>query len=173
MHNSFVIKVSDLLKTPGSTDTIDFENLYSDIVPGLTEQGISGHIFLQSLNEDEILVEISDISAQIKDTSDISGKEFTREIFCSLYSVKFVRNFSDEQDETRQVFDEEFPLHEKSETINLEEVLKQAILLQEPITKIAPDEKDDHENDEDDIFEHYDPQQESQLGGRVTFQKGK
>ena len=168
MQNSFVIKVSDLLNTPGATDEIHFENIISSKVPWLIEPGISGEVFLQALNEDDILVELKNISAEIEDISDITWNSFVREVIWNNYSAKFVRNFSDEQDETREIFDEEFPINEKSETIDLEDMIVQSILLQEPITKYAPWEENTYWDD-DDMYESYDSERESKLGWKVTF----
>ena len=118
------------------------------------------------MNDNTVIVELEAVEAVLKVTSDLSGKEFELPLMCELYSTKFVKEFTDENDEKREVFDEEFPIDTKSETIDLEDAVVQAILLQEPIMKLAPDEEvegDDHEMD------YYDFEDEGEIGGRVTF----
>jgi len=81
---------------------------------------------------------LHDVEAFVNDVSDLSSKEFERRMFCEKYSTKFVTEFTEEDDEKREIYDEEFPIDIKSETIDLEEAVTQALILKDPLVKLAP-----------------------------------
>lgn len=166
MQRDFVVKVSDLLKNPGQTDIIEFEWISTSKIKGLTELGISGTVQLQSVNDETVLVTLEDISCEVSETSDISGKKYIREVYQETFNTKFVRAFTNENDNQREVFDEEFPIDSKNETIDLEDAVVQAIMLQNPIVKVAPGEEVEWDDDE---MYYYDFEDEGHIGGKVTF----
>ena len=84
------------------------------------------------------MVTLKDLYARIQDVSDISNETFIRDVKCEAYTAKFVLEFTDPEDAKRDVYDEEFPIDSKSETINLEDMVVQAIGLQAPVMRIAP-----------------------------------
>ncbi len=170
MQRSFVIKVSDLLKTPGGKDEIEFEGLITDKLQGLTKEGIKWIVELQALNDKTIYVTLLHVAAKVNDKSDLSWKAFVREATAKDFSAKFVLEFTNQEDAQREIFDEEFPINEKSETINLEDFVVQAIQLQEPIVKLAKGEEKELENIDD--MDDFDTFEEWKVSGAVTFRKG-
>lgn len=152
---AFIIKVGDLLQEAGRSDEISVNNKWSDNVPGLTEEGIAVDIALQSLSNDSVFVNLENISCEINGVCDTCEAEFVRPVFIEDYSGKYVlweENIKLEQEHSEE---EIFPINSRDETIDVEEMIVQAIRLNEPIVqhcaicaqKIAalPDEEDEPE----------------------------
>lgn len=153
MKNTFVIKISDLLKNIWTSDVIEFAWVISNKIHWLTEEWISGEVHLQAMNDRTIFVTLRFIEATLEDISDVSLKPFLRDIYVDEFTAKYVTEFEDEEDIDREIFDEEFLIDKKSETIDLEDMVVQAIELEAPVTKLAPGEElkwsDDTEERED------------------------
>ena len=93
---------------------------------------------------------IKELHALVKDTCDISGEEYERQVEVKDFDTRFS---SQEDMGDDRVYDELFPLNAQSETINIYDFLVQSIKLQEPLVHIKPgNEKllDDYEMGEDD-----------------------
>lgn len=134
------IKVSDLLRTVWSTDTVVFENQFVHNFDSVVEPGITGEIFLQTLNNTSIQVTIN-LTCIVTDISDISWKEYTREVvvedYETLYSLPQEEWILDEIYDSYQDIYEIDPHHL---IIDMEDCIINAIKSQEPIVKIKNDE---------------------------------
>jgi len=150
---SFEIKVSDLLNNPGQVDSLKLDHLISQRIPNLTKDGISGKLTLQSINDTTILVTVYKLSCKISDTCDKCLEDYDREVFCEEYKAKFeipneeLMSTDDESSEK-----DNFIVNPKSETIDLEEFFRQAILLQEPFVKKCENCVGDEDSDEDEEY---------------------
>ena len=128
---SFELKVSDLLHHLG-TDTIDFEEMKTSLVPSLTEEGMSGRLILHSLDGKSVLVSLEDFDCEVMDNCDHCESEFLRTVHIDEYVARFVFDAKELENSDEEVL---FLIDTKSDTIDVEEMLYQAILLQEPFVK--------------------------------------
>lgn len=151
--SDFTIKVADLLKETGKQDTTDFSELYTDKIPWLTKEWVSWSIGLESINDTTLDATITNLECQISDICDHCGKEYLRQTRCDVYENKFSSDKSQFQDDPEE---EIFPINE-NQIIDIEDMIVQAIGLQEPLTKVCYDclNKVDSEDDEEglDYFE--------------------
>lgn len=132
--------MSDMLRTIWSTDTVVFEDKYihdMDIV----EPGISGEIFLQTLNSTSIQVIVS-LQCIVTDISDISGDEYTRDVVVQEYEVLYSLPVDESTtiDESYDSYQDVYEIDPHHLTINIEDCIVNAIKSQEPIVKIKNDE---------------------------------
>lgn len=131
---NFKIKIWDLLHNIGSSDDVHFEKKFLDDLTWLDEEGISGDINLQSLNNEALYCTLLNVSCKIVEDCDTCAKTYTREVKVPDYTAKFV--LWDISSYTSDKSDEEvFQIDSKDEFIDLEEMVKQAIVLKEPIVK--------------------------------------
>lgn len=136
---SFNIKIGDLLQETGRKDDLKFQKKWSEKVPGLTEDGISGTIFLQSLSNDSVYADLEDISCDIDSECDTCGQYFKRPVHIEEYSAKYVLGEAAIKLEQEHSEEEIFPISGRDETIDIEELIVQAIRLDEPIVIHCPD----------------------------------
>ena len=147
---TFEIKVGDLLSQV-AVDEIEFEHKKTTLIPNLSEDWITGKIRLSWVDDENVLVEIEQLSCELNETCDYCTKEFKRKIEIQWYSSRFTLN----KEEINYANDEVlFFIDEKTSTINIEEMIYQAIELERPIVLYCPDCAKNHENlPEDDIEE--------------------
>ena len=139
---TFEIKVGDLLNQV-AVDELVFENKKTTLIPNLTEDWISGKIRLSWIDDENVLVEIEELSCELNETCDYCNKEFKRKIEIHWYSSRFTLN----KDEINYANDEVlFFIDEKTATINIEELIYQAIELETPFVLYCPDCAKTHEN---------------------------
>jgi hypothetical protein len=153
------MKVSDLLHNPGSEDEIVFSEKTidsSEIV--ILTPGVSGSIYMQSLNKYSLRLVIESLQCVVEDTSDISGETYTREVVLEDYEVLYVvpQDWVNE-DDTYSSFSDVYEIDEKDLCIDIEECITNAIRSQEPIVKRKNDEElwdwwNNDENDYDDTL---------------------
>lgn len=76
-----------------------------------------------------------DVSASFHETCESCGASFLRSVFIPSYSARFV--FEDENTKKETITGEEvlFFIDSKAETINIEDMVVQAILLEDPFVK--------------------------------------
>lgn len=162
-NKKFEIKVSDLLKQPWKKDVVKLEDLFPEKLPQI-KIGISGELELQSLNDSELLATLENVYTEIDEICDKCLEPFIRKVECEEYSAKFM--MPRDEEETEEEEEEYFPLDAKSEIINIEEMLVQSILLQEPITKKCNTclEQDKDDNNDEDEYESY-----FESTGNITF----
>lgn len=135
---NFEIKVSDLLKNPWKTDQIVFEKKFSDDIQWLTDDGVRWVVNLWSLDKASLIVDINDISCQIDDTCDICSEWFRRDIDIETYEMKFIipdKKIWNLDKDSQLEEGEVFHINAKNEIIDVEEMIVQAIKLEEPMSK--------------------------------------
>ena len=147
---TFEIKIGDLLNHV-AVDEIIFENKKTDLIPNLSEEWITGKIRLSWIDDENVLVEIEELSCELNESCDYCNKEFKRKIEIHWYSSRFTLN----KDEVNYANDEVlFFIDEKTSTINIEELIYQAIELETPFVLYCPDCAKQHENlSEDEVEE--------------------
>lgn len=143
----FKIKVSDLLKTPWTHDTISFENKISSQIEWLQKNWVKWSVFIQSLDYETLYVRLENISAEVEDICDICWKNYIIDINIESFETKFIapekhKNIKEE------IHDEEFLISMKDESIDIEDLVAQSIILErsvinrcEKCINIIPDEK--------------------------------
>jgi len=131
---SFEIKVSDLLNHLGS-DSVAFEEKSSALLPQLTKEGMSGVLFFRSVDEESILVSLEDFDCVLEEECDSCGTQFLRPLHVDQYQAKCTLNPKELEESTDEVL---FLIDPKKETIDVEDMLYQAVLLQEPFVKRCP-----------------------------------
>ena len=137
----WMIKVWDLLHTIWGTDTIIFENRYVHELENITEPGISWEIYLQTLNNMSIQITVIKLTCIMNDISDISWKEYTREVLVENYeAVCIIPIDSKNIDDVYQSYQDIYEINNHNFTVNLENLIINAIKSQEPIVKIKNDE---------------------------------
>ena len=121
---TFEIKVGDLLSQV-AVDEIEFEHKKTTLIPNLSEDWITGKIRLSWVDDENVLVEIEQLSCELNETCDYCTKEFKRKIEIQWYSSRFTLN----KEEINYANDEVlFFIDEKTSTINIEEMIYQADL---------------------------------------------
>ncbi len=130
----FKVKVSDLLQNPGSQDQIEFEKKFTNQIEGLTEEGISGKVFLFGSSPKSIDLVIQKLKLKVNEKCEICGKDYTRDILVTDYETTFVTP-DIHHDITEKIHDEEFIINTKDMTIDIEDVIAQAANLTNPIVK--------------------------------------
>ena len=139
---SFEIKVGDLLSQV-AVDEIDFKNKMTRLIPNLTNVWISGKIRLSWIDDENVLVEIEELKCELNEICDCCTNTFIRKINIHWYSSRFTVN----KDEINYANDEVlFFIDEKTATINVEEMIYQAIELETPVVLYCPDCAKKHEN---------------------------
>ena len=139
---TFEIKVGDLLNQV-AVDEISFENKETSLIPNLTEYWITGKIRLSWIDDENVLVEIEELTCELNEICDYCNKSFKRKIEIHWYSSRFTLN----KDEINYANDEVlFFIDEKTATINIEEMIYQAIELETPFVLYCPECTKIHEN---------------------------
>lgn len=139
---TFELKVGDLLNQV-AVDEITFENKKTDLIPNLSEEGITGKIRLSWIDDENVLVEIEELECALNETCDYCTKPFQRKIKIQWYSSRFTLN----KDEINYADDEVlFFIDEKTATINIEELIYQAIEMERPVVLYCPECAKNHEN---------------------------
>jgi len=136
---NFSIKISDLLNQTWSIDEVVFEKKFSSQISNLTKEGISWTFVIQSLNEAALLGTLTDVKCSISDVCDSCQAPYEREVFVPEYVARFViEDDRTEEEKAANSEEEVFLIDAKSETINIQDMVVQAILLHEPIVKRCP-----------------------------------
>lgn len=148
MHTSCIIKVSDLLRRPSSSDELVIEDCMIDAIPHLRVPGVSALCRFQSTSDGTIVVTLSDITATIDDICDLSGESYIRDIHIISYEWKFSRDVIF-HDDPYYVYEDDFPFLPDGESINIEDMIIQSIVLQEPLVHIKPGNELVGDEDED------------------------
>ena len=143
MKNSkFIINVWDLLLSAWKSDEITFENETISEIQWLTKGWISGKILIQSFDKESLLVTLEDVKCTIKEPCDKCTNEYNRNVNIENYTARFQTEFDENYD-----WDDEIFLIDKNETIDVKDMIINAILLQEPFTKKCENcQKEDEEN---------------------------
>lgn len=152
----FKIKIADLLNETGRQDEIAFEHKFSDQLPNLDDDGIAWTFLVQSLDTTSLLWTLSDVTARFHETCDSCGTSFLRSVEIPSYTTRFV--FEDETAKKEANESEEVLLYidPKAETINIEDMVVQAIMLNDPFVKrcAACTKRLESVSDDDDVEEY-------------------
>lgn len=148
---SFEIKVSDLLNQV-AVDEISFENKRTNLIPNLTKDWISGKVRLSWIDDENVFVEIEELHCSLDEVCDYCTENFVRNIDVKWYSARFTLNKKEKDYANDEVL---FFIDEKNVTINIEEMVYQAISLETPFVIYCQKCNDNHnlENaDDDEIY---------------------
>lgn len=162
----FKIKIADLLNETWRQDEIVFEHKFSDQLPNLDDEGIAWTFTVQSLDNTSLLWTLTDVTARFHETCDSCGASFLRSVDIPSYVARFV--FEDEIAKKKETADtEEVVLYidPKAETINIEDMVVQSILLNDPFVKrcdACTKRLEASSDDEDDLGEF-------QAKGNINF----
>ena len=157
------IKIADLLLSVGSTDTVSVKGVFIPRVVWLQEEGITLTVSLQSIDDRTVVATIEKLHCLLDDVSDISWKPFVREIAIFDYIGKFVLNDSNLVDDGD---DPLFPI--QWDHIDVEEIIYQAIQLQEPLVKRTKKEQELYDAKESTNMDD-DAEVDEWVGGVVTI----
>jgi uncharacterized metal-binding protein YceD (DUF177 family) len=125
---NFEIKISDLLNHLGS-DSIEFSEMKTPLLPELREEGMSGILTLHSVDGKSVLVKVEDFSCSLTAVCESCGKEFVRPIEVEEYVAKFALDPKELEESDEEVL---FLIDAKTGTIDVEEMLYQAVKLNDP-----------------------------------------
>jgi uncharacterized metal-binding protein YceD (DUF177 family) len=134
----FLIKISDLLNETGKSDEIAFEQKLIEEIPNLTKEGVSGSLTIQSVGADSLLGTLHDVSCSIEDPCDSCGKGFVRDVTIPEYTARFVAKDSITKEEEEASEEAILYINDKDETIDITDMVYQAILLNDPFVKRCP-----------------------------------
>lgn len=136
------IKISDLLNNPWNTDNLEFKDRFLNYESYKIK--ISWNIFLQSLNHFEILLEIK-INFKVEYECDICLKKYSESFKIFDENIKFTDPDKMKSDEN--IYDNQFPIDIKNQTINIKNLLEILVKNQEPIIKNCWKHKKNDNND--------------------------
>lgn len=145
----FQINVSDLIISGGKKDEITFENESLEELENLSKDGISGTVIIQSFDNGSLLVSLENLVCTIVDSCDKCIENYNRDVFVDGYQAKFQTQINPEDNE-----DDETYLIDKNENIDIQDMILNAIKLEEPFSKLCnickKDSLDMDEDNEDD-----------------------
>lgn len=134
------VKVWDLLHTIWSTDSIVFEWKFVEDISELSDNGINGSVFLQTLNTYSIQATITHLECKIHDISDISGDPFIRDVIIKNYEWVFSLPIKTKKGDDDMWYEDFYEIDNGDFSIDLSIFITNAIRSQEPIVKIKNDE---------------------------------
>jgi uncharacterized metal-binding protein YceD (DUF177 family) len=128
----FIVRIGDLLQQAGKTDTMKFAHKFTDQLPNLGKNGISGTLAFQWLNTESIYTTLEDVRCTLHETCDSCESLFERTVEIPQYTARFVINEEIKNLEQNQTDEEIFLINPKDESIDIEDMVVQAIRLQDP-----------------------------------------
>lgn len=134
----FLLKISDLLNEIGKGDEIPFENKMVDQLPNIMEEWVSGSLTIKSVGADSLLGTLHDVKCRIQDPCDSCGKTFIREVNIPEHTVRFVAKDSMTKEEEETSEEAILFINDKDETIDVTDMIYQAIMLNDPFVKRCP-----------------------------------
>lgn len=146
----FKINVWDLLLSAGKQDQINFENIIVEELPNLTKKWISWDIIIQSFDKDSLLVTLKDLTCTLHEPCDKCTEEYDRKVDIKEYSAKFQNKVNPEEE-----WDDEIFLIDGNENIDIKDMVIQAIILQQPFTKVCPKCQENEPSDFDEEEEYF------------------
>lgn len=148
-HSNLTVKISDLLKKPWKADTLKLEKIKLSELSYLSDEGISFDLELRSMNDNAIYVAMEDITYKENLACDICEKKYKKSRDISKYTAKFIISEDQEQDD-----DVIFYINE-DQTIDLKEMLTQAIILEQEVANHCPNCEKKLEKEWDDDESEY------------------
>ncbi len=153
----FKIKISDLLHESGKEDQLVFEHKFSPQLTNLHDEGIGWIFTFQSLDSTSLLGTLTDVTACFHEVCDSCETSFIRSVYIPSYVARFVF----EDDTTKQEANESeeviFFINKKAETIDIEDMIVQSILLNDPFVKRCADctKRLADMDDDDEVFDDF------------------
>lgn len=141
----FKIKVADLLNNPWSKDIIKFEKKFTKYIKNIWDLGISWEVILYSTDPNTVNVVLKNIKVDLMETCEVCWKDYVRSVEIDEYSADFVMP-SFHPDITEKVHDEFFLINPKDMTIDIEDMVVQAIGLTLPFVLRCDECKKNVEN---------------------------
>lgn len=131
--HSFIIKIADLINQPWKKDEMIFEKKFTDQLLNLDQDWLSWNVLLQSLDKNSILVSLTWVKCVLDDNCDICQKSYKRIVIWEPYTAKFIlpEHYKDDDSSAEEIF----PIDHKDENIDIEDMVVQCIVLQEPIVR--------------------------------------
>jgi hypothetical protein len=135
---NFTYKVSDILRHPEHPETIQFSNKFSTLIPQCSDEWISGTIFIQGLNEEQLQVDIKQLSCRLDSSCDRCGKSLNIELGASwlTYSADFPRK---KKKRGEEVVEPDIYIDEKNLLIDLEQIITTDLLLSQSLVNLCLD----------------------------------
>ena len=127
----FEIKISDLLHQLGS-DSIDFDHVFLENMKNISEEGISWTVEFYSMDGKSVFVKLLNLHAEIQEICDRCQTEYTRKIEVKEYSAKYTLDKKEFEESDEEVI---FMIDEKKDTIDIEEMIYQAMNIDTPFVK--------------------------------------
>ena len=127
----FKIKIADLLHNPWTRDEISFEKKFSKQINNIGVEWIKGKVILQSTDPNTVHVILKDVEVILDEVCEVCGKDYQRKVEVSFYEADFVMP-AFHPDITEKVHDEYFLINPKDMTIDIEDMVVQAIGLTLP-----------------------------------------
>jgi uncharacterized metal-binding protein YceD (DUF177 family) len=103
------------------------------MLPNLSKLGITGDILLHSMSTDSLFATFQNLSCTMNEHCDGCEKAFEREVIVPEYGARFVIGEEMKKLEEETTDEEIFLIDARNETIDIEDMLIQAIRLQDPI----------------------------------------
>ncbi len=129
-HWWYIIKVSDILHNLWVKDTLKFSNKFSTFLPQIQDPWMSFTVLLIWLSDDQLIVEITDINAPLKQTCDYCGKDY---IYTFTNKIIQTKAYLWEKDDDQF----ELEIDKKNKTINLEKWLCDNIQIEIPVVNMC------------------------------------
>ena len=124
----FVIKVSDLLHNPWSSDIVNFSGKKTTQLSGLSNDGISWKVRLRSLNDSDISVVIEELNLELNLDCDRCWVQYKKNINLEEIDGKFTTNIDDWYHE-----DYVYPINVKDLNIDIEDFIVHSVSLEQDI----------------------------------------
>lgn len=131
----FSIKVSDLLQHSWHRDTIHLHNKFSTILPQISEEWINADLELIWLDEKTLLLTLIKANTSTINTCDRCGKEFNEQLEVSNLEIKCF--LEEDRPHTYAVDDDILLINKKDETIDVENVIVEALVLQKSVKSLC------------------------------------
>lgn len=135
---NFHYKVSDILHHPETPETIQILNKFSTLIPQCSDDGISGTIRIQWLNDEQLQIDILELSCCLITQCDRCGKNIHVELWASWLSYS-----ADIPQKHKKrgivVVEPDIYINAKDETIDLEEVITTDLLLSQSVVNLCQD----------------------------------
>ena len=140
MHTTspLVIKVWDLLRNPGKIDIVSCEWVLLDGLEWLTSDGISVTLALQWINGGSIKVIVKNLEAMLSDVCDLSGEEYDRKVTLIDKHITYSNSLPEDISDDNSLYDDTLPRDGEHEMIDLQDGIRQLIILETPLVRIKP-----------------------------------
>ena len=162
------IKVWDLIIKSWSQDIISLENKFVKNIDNINEEWISCQVDITTMNKDDILVKINDISCQMQIDCDICGKSYVADIYNPEYTCIFT---TDEKRISKPQDDQEYYLIGDDISIDIWDIIYFAINLELSTVNRCAKCQEKFENDDNwDMYEEEEIEENKSHINTIKFQ---